>query len=175
MAHSSRRFPVRNQRTVLWAQGPGSVTVTSFSSSTTSVLGLGQTSLGGVTIVRMRGAFEAHLQTVGSAGDGFHCGVGIGIVTGDAFSVGVGSMPNPLADIDWGGWLYHWIFDLHTPTATIGDGVNSAGAHIRFQIDSKAMRKMKPNETIFGSIQTEEDGAASMGVFFDTRMLFKLS
>ena len=55
MALSRRQFPARSQRTTLWNQGPGSQVSTSFSSSTTSVLGFGQTALGGVTLVRLRG------------------------------------------------------------------------------------------------------------------------
>ncbi len=171
MAHSRRQFPARSQRTTLWNQGPGSQTSTSFSSSTTSVLGLGQTALGGVTLVRLRGNMQA-LLNLGGGGEGFHCAIGLGVVTNDAFSVGgVTSLPNPFDDIDW-TWWYHRIFDVHSRSS-----FNSAdpGGLFNLDIDSKAMRKMKPNETVFASLQVIESGTASMDVYFDTRMLFKLA
>ena len=176
MARSSQRFPARSRRTTIWNQGPGQQTVDVVSSSTTLVLGLGQTAFGGTTIIRIRGNFAATLQTAGAAGDGFHMGLGIGISTADAFSVGgVTSLPNPLDDIGWGGWMYHRILDVHTATSSITDGVNAVCSVVQVEVDTKAMRKMLPNETIWASLQLVEDGAASVGVFFDSRMLVKLS
>lgn len=174
MAHSRARFQARSRRSRLWNQGPGGQTITSFASSTTSVLGLGQTSLGGVTIARVRGNLELVLTAAAAAGDGFHVGFGIGISTADAFSVGgVTSLPNPLDDMDWGGWIYHTILDIHNVTATIADGSNVPV--VRHVVDSKAMRKMKPNETIWGSMQVIEDGTSGLEVSFDSRMLVLLA
>ena len=177
MAHSNlRRHQLRSpRRTVVWNQGPGSATVTAFSSNVTTVLGLGQTSLGGVTVVRLRGSLQAFLRSGDAGGVGFHCALGVGIVTQDAFSVGVTAMPNPQDDTDW-KWLYHRIFDLHTLDATIANSYGPAGlAAIQFEVDSKAMRKMVPNQTIFASLQVVEAAAATMDVYFDSRMLLKLS
>jgi len=175
MARLSRRpLAPSPKRALIWNQGPGSATVTNFSSSTTSVLGLGQTGFAATTLMRLRGYLAATLTTVGAITDGFHCAVGVGLVTADAFTVGgVTSLPNPFDDIDW-KWIYHRIFDVHCVTATIGDGVNAGAVHLGFEVDTKAMRKMAPNETLFASMQVVEDGAATMDVFFDSRMLIKL-
>ncbi len=176
MAHSSRRFPARSpRRQTIWSQGPGSQTATTFAASTTSILGLGQTSGGGVTVVRLRGRISCVLETTSAAARGFHCALGIGIVTQDAFTVGgVTALPNPFDDIDW-GWWYHSIFDVQSVTATIADGVNAGSAWYTAEVDSKAMRKLVPNETIFASLQVFESGTESMDVLFDSRMLVKLS
>ena len=175
MAHFPRRSQARSpRRTTVWSQGPGSQTATTFASSTTSVLGLGQTSGGGVTVVRLRGRISCVLETTSAAARGFHCALGIGIASADAFAAGVASLPNPFDDIDW-SWWYHSIFDVQSVTATIADGVNAVGAFYTAEVDSKAMRKIAPNETIFASLQVLESGTESMDVLFDSRMLVKLS
>jgi len=66
-------------------------------------------------------------------------------------------------------------FDIHARSAGDTDGVNSVSGYYREEVDSKAMRKIAPNETIFGSLQVVEVGTAVMEAFFDSRMLVKLS
>ena len=98
----------------------------------------------------------------------------MGIVTADAFAIGITAVPVPLSDKEWEGWLYHRIFDLHTVTATIADGVNAYAIAQRFEVDSKAMRKVGVNEVLFAVFEVVESNASQIDVFFDTRMLLKL-
>ena len=110
-------------------------------------------------------------------GDGFTAfTAGLGIVTADAFSAGAASMPTPEGDRDWGGWLW-----FHSGGALISRSVTEVdegfplGA-LRIPIDTKAMRKMSPNETIFGAVSfTTEIGTATVSFVGRTRMLFLLS
>ncbi len=176
MAHSSRpqrQFPIR-KRSKVWSDGPLTTVLTVTGNGVTGWT-LGQTSLGGVTIGRVHGICSFVLTAATTIGDGFAGALGIGIVTADAFAAGSGSMPSPTGDQDWGGWLFHKHFDLHAATATEGDGMNALSNYTRMEIDTKAMRKMAPNETIFATVGVVITGTATMLVNGNTRMLALLS
>ena len=103
-----------------------------------------------------------------------HCAVGIGIVTSDAFAVGVSAVPDPIDQMEWDGWLYHRFFDLHSSEAALGDQQNGLTS-IQFEVDSKAMRKVADNMTLMAVVQAVEIGAAVMVAHFDSRLLVKLT
>ena len=127
----------------------------------------------GLTVVRLRGSLSAFILTATSAGDGFHCALGIGLINEDAFAVGVTTVMDPIADAQWDGWLYHRFFDVHAQTTTPGTG--SIIDAIQFEVDSKAMRKTSEDTIIFAALEVVEQGTATMNLFFDSRMLFKLA
>ena len=178
MGHSrgNQRLIRSPRRTTIWNEGPLSTAVQSATAASTLVVNTGQTALGGVTLVRTRGHLAIWISSAGSDGDGFtRVQAGIGIVTTDAFAAGGSSMPTPLDDPDWGGWLW---FDAVGPV--IGQELANLNSgpmgQVRLPIDSKAMRKVKPNETIFGSVSFQaEIGVATINMAMDTRMLIKLS
>ena len=104
-----------------------------------------------MTIIRHRGmimftsqAEVADLNIVGA--------LGFGIVSNEAFAAGVGSIPEPFTDSDWGGWMvwrsfaYHFEFQDAT-------GVNYARWDM--EIDSKAMRKIGPNEVLVHIVESQ--------------------
>ena len=124
-----------------------------------------------MTIVRLRGSFQAYLRSATAADDGFHCALGIGIVSDDAFTIGVTAVPNPIADANWPGWLYHRFFDLHASGAFSADDPNGS---IQFEVDSKAMRKFGSNEILMANLEVVEDTTATMTAWFDSRVLLKL-
>ena len=127
------------------------------------------------TIVRIRGKMRIQLLTATAAGDGFFGALGLCLVSTDAFVAGVASIPGPLNDLPWGGWIWHSFFDVRTITGTIADGVNAATASTLIDIDSKAMRKWGVNETLVGVIEHVESGTATAELQGDTRVLVKLS
>ena len=179
MAHSGRsgrRFSSSPKRTTIWNDGPQSTTVQSVVGAGNTIWNLGQTSLGGVTIVRIRGEFCFWQRLATAIGDGFvRAAIGIGIVTTDAFAVGATAMPSPLGDVDWGGWMYYQAFGpiVGESTTEVFRGPMMA---VRQQIDTKAMRKIQPNETIFGAFATSvEIGTTQVDFGAMTRMLVKLS
>ena len=164
-----------SKRLVSWGVGPGST-------GATTVTATGQTQLGSglvltvedeVTIVRLRGYVELVMEALGAIGNGFAGAIGVGIVTAQAQTAGIGSLPHPLTNSAWGGWLYHRHFAFHGTTATIADGVNVG--RIGWEVDSKAMRKFGSNDVLFAVLDVVEAGTAQMSVFFDTRLLVKLS
>ena len=176
MAHS-RGFPrgrtTATPRPTEWIIGPDakdeSLSATGIGIWTTGI----STGVGG-TIVRTRGFFSAFLRSTGAVGDGYFGAVGMAVVTAKAFAVGSTAIPGPLTEDEWDGWYYHQYFDVRSVTATIGDGVNAVSSTVRFDIDSKAMRKFDDQSTIIGVVEVIESGAAVVEFHAHTRQLVKL-
>ena len=164
------------RRTTAWTFGPGGSDVVSTGASGQTILGSGVILAGEskVTLVRLRGSLQVYLKTSSAAGDGFHCALGIGIVMNEAFGVGQTAIPGPISEADWDGWLYHRFFDLHTFDATIANNIELGLAVAQFEVDSKAMRIWDDGETLMAILEVSEGTAATMDVFFDSRILVKL-
>ena len=121
-----------------------------------------------LTVVRTRGFVSikpasptADIEIIGA--------FGLGIVSTEAFTAGVASMPEPFTDADWSGW-YVWrsfAYDFEFNDAT---GINYPTWN--FELDSKAMRKIGPNETIVG---IAESFSGAFNISANTRSLVKLS
>ena len=164
--------PSRSKRTTLWNQGPND-TGTAFSTVTPALWTVGSVVSEPVTIIRLRGWFDFYLESASAVGSGFSGAAGIGIVSTDAFAAG--AVPDPNEDLDW-PWIWHTFFDVRSITATIADGSNAVAAVQRIEIDSKAMRKQNPAETLFGATETiAESGTATARLFARTRVLDKLA
>jgi len=158
-----------------WDFGPGGNDVSTLSASGELILGQGfAAAIDGLTIARIRGSLQAYLTAASAAGSGFHCAIGICIVNEDAFSVGSSAVPDPIADALWDGWMYHRFFDLHAQTTTLADGVNAVSAGIQFEVDTKAMRKMRDEDVLTAKVEVVEVGTSTMDVWFDSRALFLL-
>ncbi len=125
------------------------------------------------TLVRIRGLIHFLLVSAGSVGDGFLGAAGIALVNSDAFAQGINSIPGPQSDANWDSWIWHSFFDARAVTATITDGANAAGISQRIEIDSKAMRKWDPAETLVLMVEGTETGVANLQINCDTRLLLK--
>ncbi len=97
-----------------------------------------------LTVIRNRGmvsffpvAVTGDVQIVGA--------MGMALVSTEAFNAGVASIPEPFSDADWGGWLV-WRSFSYTFEFADATGVNFV--NWSFEVDSKAMRKVSPNETL---------------------------
>ena len=120
------------------------------------------------TIVRTRGqisvfpaALTADVEIVGA--------IGIAVVSDEARIAGVASVPEPFTDADWGGWLVWRSFSYRFEFAD-ATGVNFP--NWSFEIDSKAMRKISPSESL---VVIAESQAGSFLISTPLRMLIKLS
>ena len=176
MARSRSAFrQVHTRRLTAWGLGPGGNTVTALSGTGQTILGAGvvMVSEEKSTIVRVRGSLQAYLKTTAAADDGFHCAVGLALVTDEAFAVGATAVPGPISEIDWDGWMYHRIFDVHATGGTASDTIGLSVA--QFEVDSKAMRKWDEGNTLMAVVEVVEGTTATMSVWFDTRILIKLS
>ncbi len=179
MANSTRFRSARGgprRRSTSWVGGPRQdpLTVTA-AGAVGYALGTGTTE-DGTTLVRTRGQFTWSLTVVTSIGDGFDdLAVGIGVTTEEAFTVGgITSLPSPLADLDWDGWLFHHLVgDIRGfSTTELGRAPMESG---KVEIDSKAMRKFEDGMVVFGAFELgTESGAASLVFQSSTRLLVKL-
>jgi len=167
------------KRVNAWELGPGmsliETAAQSVTTSTTIVVGDGLTPASDpLTLVRTHGSLELSLKSVGAIDGGFSWAAGIGIVTLDAFAIGVTAMPNPFDDLTWSGWLWHEMGQMHTAVGALAVGDPSTNPLV-VKIDSKSMRKLKLNEVLFVSVQVGEVGTAVMNIRAFTRMLFKIA
>ena len=110
------------------------------------------------TILRIRGnVILAFTQDV-VIGDEMNLTFGMAVVSSDAFTAGAGSMPDPAGEPEF-PWL--WWSDTflrqERPVATDSSAWGLSAQ--RIEIDSKAMRKVKPGESLAMVFQT----SASVG------------
>ncbi len=96
------------------------------------------------TIARVRGDCSV-MMDVNAADDAGVVGVGLILGTDAAVAVGTTAFPSPTADLD-ADWLWHGFFALRSLTST--QEANVGGQYAPREIDSKAMRKFKPNENL---------------------------
>ena len=164
--------PVRGPRRKKgWDSGPGGTAALALSSSSSAILGSGlQVLVDGQTLIRTRGLFSLVGLTAAAVGDGFQGAFGIGIVSENAFGVGITAVPTPITDVGWDGWLFHHFVSAH---AAQNAGSDAANQH--FMVDSKAMRKIKATDVIVAVLEVIEIGTASASVFFDSRVLQALA
>ena len=160
------------RRATDWGFGTGGVAVTSISASGKAFVGAGYglTTQNPVTLIRTRGEVEMFLKTGGTVGDGFRGAFGIAKASSVAFAAGIASLPGPISEINWDGWLYHRFFGVHIQDTT---DFNGPATSLRFEIDSKAMRKLEVEDTVYAMLEVTEIGVATMDVFHDSRVLLK--
>ncbi len=120
------------------------------------------------TILRFRGYVSAFFDATGlSVGDRMCVAVGVAIVSTDAFTLGATAMPDPAGEPDY-PWIWWKEFCLHSEQ-TAAHSAYGIGAQ-RYELDSKAMRKIKPGETVTTIVQSTFTAGAP-GVEFDLGQL----
>jgi len=161
------------RRKTAWGFGPGGTGVNAISASTSVILtsAVALTVEQEVTLVRLRGLFSWYLTAATSAADGFQGAIGITLVSTPAFTAGVTSVPTPITEMAWEGWLYHRMISIHGSSA--GD-VSSDAANESFEVDTKAQRIWEDDQTLIAVVEVIEVGAAAAQINFDSRLLVML-
>ncbi len=165
------------RRLTNWELGPGGDDLPtwdriSFTSSSQAILGSGVTPINpNLTIIRIHGTVNIALRVADASLSGFNYAMGIGVVTLDAFTAGIGSVPKPFDDISWPGWMWHHMGALHSP---VGALVQDMGAQKVLNFESKSMRKLRLNEVLMWVVQVGESGASTIDFEGATRVLVKL-
>ncbi len=121
------------------------------------------------TIVRTRGLFQA-FPVAFTADANWTCAYGLCIVSDEAFAAGAASIPRPHDDDDWPGWLVHGYFSGHVEFSS---GTSVLVVPQMWEINSKAMRKVSPNETAVWMI--ESNSGPDLLTFLQARVLMKLA
>ena len=161
------------RRKTAWELGTGGVTSTQVNATASTILGSGAAAaLDGLTVVRTRGLLSFILTSTVSAGDGFVGAFGVCVVSENAFGIGITAVPTPITDVAWDGWFIHQFIAVRSGVAT---AAATPFLFQQYEIDSKAMRKIKIGDTLVAVLQTTEIGDADMRVSWDSRTLVKLS
>ena len=129
-----------------------------FTGSTTTLLGsLAFTEAS--TVLRMIGEYMIYRTGAVVKFDSMHFGMGIGVVSSDAATVGGTAVPDPIDDPDY-PWLY-WAQHTLTfrGTETEPEALDGSG-FVRQAFDVKSMRKLKPKESLALVVQTVDGGGA---------------
>ncbi len=118
------------------------------------------------TILRVRGAVQAGFRTSGlTIADEASIVFGLGIFSTDAVVAGAGSLPDPSQEPDY-PWMWYGEIILMAPVADFTPPLTVQ----RLEVDTKAMRKVKPGESLVVVVQTQ--GAVAVDVSFgDIRVL----
>ena len=97
--------------------------------------------------------------------------LGLAVVSDQAIAAGIGSVPGPVTDGDASSWFLWeaWISNFISSTNV---GLNSEAGTFQ-RVDSKAMRKVGPNEDL-ALVYENSDGAHGVNVVTMGRMLLKL-
>ena len=168
--HTTRGVPaVRAQRrTTQWVSSADQNLISV--AAATKTLSQSNASLASSTIVRLRGI--ATVAYAASPNDTqVHGALGMAIVSAQAFAIGVTAIPGPFDEAGWDGWLWHQYY------SQILDGTaasNTFQAFMQYEIDSKAMRKLRDDTNVVVVI-IDNVGAVAVRVGIHFRMLVKLT
>ena len=173
---STRGRTIGQPHRTSWEVGPGGTAVTPTSVAGSFFLGQAvQATFDTLTLIRLRGEFSAFLNLATSSLDGYAGAFGIGIASFAAITAGIASVPTPITEESSENWLYHHYFSLKAgfPFSAGADPGGNDNALTRFDVDSKAMRKIPTDLAIYAAIEVVEVGTASMQVQFNSRILVK--
>ena len=175
MPRAQRGFPSRqsrSRRSTSWGLGPGGTVLTSVSASSAGFVGSGViATVEGLTLIRTRGRFNMFMAGAGSSdGDGMQGAFGIGIAQTVAVDAGIASVSTPITNQADENWIYWTPLSVHNGDVSIG---LSPQVQMNFEVDSKAMRKIPVDVTLYAAFELVEIGAGSVSLFFDSRILVK--
>ena len=169
---SNRLRAAGPRRLTDWGPGPGDTGRTSLTSSSAVIMGGGVTpTTGPVTLIRTRGNFHGSLESVTAAADGMQGAFGICVVQAAAFAIGITAIPTPITELDSDAWVYHKFFGVQAHSAV--EAEFNTSTVVRFDVDSKAMRKLDSETVLVAVVEVVMLGTAVLRVYFDSRMLFK--
>ncbi len=100
------------------------------------------------TIVRIRGEVNVAVTAAGAGGANSNCVMGIKLTTASAFAAGGASVESPFTEIG-GDWIWWHSATMRNSAAfTTTDSDLDGGRFVRVPVDSKAMRKVGPNQVL---------------------------
>jgi len=121
------------------------------------------------TILRTRGHVFLQLDS-GGADERVLVAVGLIVVSTNAFTAGAASLPSPVDDGE-DDWLWHSYLSLSVLAEV---AISDQAMFQRQEIDSKAMRKVRPGEVLafMAEIADVSDNAGTIDLMYGTRILF---
>ena len=173
--HQSSRFREVHRRATFWGRSPADTGVTVLAAATAVLDSSSVPITQGQTIVRTRGTISVKSDQT-TAPENIVGAVGFAVVSDEAFTAGVASIPTPYTDSDSELWFMHQFFTYGYEFVQI----DATGVQINTDVfgnwsfDSKAMRKMESGQTL---VIVVENGSASSGMhyFLNYSVLFKVA
>ena len=108
------------------------------------------------TVLRIIGEYTLGSTANITALESAQVGVGIGVVSVDAFALGGTAMPDPLDEPEY-PWLYWGAHTLYYPaTASPLSPTGDPRMSVRVPLDVRSMRKIKPQETLVVAVQYKD-------------------
>ena len=167
-----RQFVTRpHKRAVFWGRAPADVGFTALNAATALLDSTSVPAIEGETIVRIRGSLWVVSDQIAATEEAVGA-LGAGVFNSSAVAVGVGSLPTPSTDQDsqmWMLWL-PWQARFAFGSDTTGFELNGA---IRYDFDSKAMRKMETGQTLAFIIENISGGSGAL-YYLQYSVLFKV-
>jgi len=125
-----------------------------------------------VTLMRTRGTAFIHFDPT-SINDVQQVGIALGVFSTDAFVAGVASVPGPLTDAGY-DWIFHKVLSMG-PAVSATESETSILQSLWIEVDSKAMRKLKDNQTIGWVVEAATvSGGGSVDFAISSRHLIKV-
>jgi len=122
------------------------------------------------TIIRVVGQLSVQSDQIAASETPFGA-VGLCVVSDQAAAIGITAIPTPYTDAGSDLWFLHqfWACPIH-----FGDATGFSDISARYELSSKAMRKISEDETI---CLVMENGSATKGVDYrlDIRTLNKVA
>ena len=172
---ANRRFaPMRQKRSTVWEGGSFNISVVTSGSSFISLVSeaiLEQ--IVNPTIVRIRGEVLVTLLSSAAVPSSTFVFLGIKLASQAAFGASAVEVPGTDIGSDWIWWKTVALVLLTggTVASPNGDGRNS---NVRFEIDSKAMRKVRSNEQLVLVAQNiASESTTTVGIDGGVRVLLK--
>jgi len=122
------------------------------------------------TILRCRGYVSGQMDETKQAGDQIRLIFGLGIASTDAVAAGGGSMPDPGGEPNY-PWLWWGSLELESTVAASEEAFGST--MMKVEVDTKAMRKIEPGQSLFWVLQTAGLAGAPVTIvkMYQTRVL----
>ncbi len=120
------------------------------------------------TLTRLRGDILVQLDS-GGVDERATIALGIGVFPTDAVAAGVVSLPGPESDIG-----FPWVWHSYVNVSTLAEAaIASDFIAVRLVVDSKAMRRVKVNESLalVGEVAASVDQAGLWDLMYGVRIL----
>ena len=165
----ARRFERSERQSVEWNFIPGSeITMTA---DNTFVTGASFAATTRFTLRRLRGKITFWLESTLAAGDQVQVGVGIGVFSTDAVALGATALPDPLGEpgYPWLWWSDYRLFVVGSLSPVENQPLQSAQSR-EVEIDSKAMRILRPGQSIAMVVQYSDVSGTPQVSFVQGRL-----
>ena len=117
---------------------------------------------------RIRGQVIAHMGGVSASTDSATAAWGIGVLPGTPTPTSA-TIPGPLTEASWDGWLAHGFMQLFAPLIFTAPGSQSWQ---RTEIDSKGMRRLNVDDVMFVAFENSAASDPSVAYNIAFRQLF---